>query len=177
MTHEAFAALEEDDRYRFELSGGLLVCEPQPAPLHARVALRLGQRLARHVEEQGVGAAFDACGYLLSRDPDTVRAPDLSFVAGERLADVPEGITFLPFPPDLAVEVLSPSNRPREVHAKIAELLAAGTRLVWIVDPSKRTVAVYRTLLAPKRLDERGVLDGEDVLPGFSVAVAELFRA
>ena len=89
---------------------------------------------------------------------------------------MPQDVSFFQFAPDLAVEVLSPSNRPRDVHAKIAELLAAGTRLVWIVDPATRAVAVYRTLLDPKRLGDSDVLEGEEVLPGFSVKVAELFR-
>ena len=80
-----------------------------------------------------------------------------------------------PGAPDLAVEVLSPSERPADVHAKIGDYLEAGARLVWVIDPSRRQVRVHRTLLRPLTLVETAMLDGEDVLPGFSVQVARLF--
>ncbi len=81
---------------------------------------------------------------------------------------------FFPGAPDLAVEILSPSNRPGEVHAKVADYLAAGSLLVWVLDPSRAGVEIYRSLQAPRRVGEDGVLAGEDVLPGFSVAVSGL---
>ena len=81
---------------------------------------------------------------------------------------------FFPGALDLAVEIRSPSNRPGEVHAKVADYLAAGCPLVWVLDPSRVDVEIYRSLLAPRRVGEDGVLDGEDVLPGFSVAVSAL---
>jgi len=82
---------------------------------------------------------------------------------------------YFPAAPDLAVEVLSAGSRPGEVRGKVADYLAAGTRLVWVVDPEHRRVTVYRTLLAPNVLGDDAILDGEDVVPGFAVPVAELF--
>lgn len=83
-----------------------------------------------------------------------------------------------PFPgaPDLAVEILSPSNTPAAIRGKVAEYLVAGTRIMWIVDPDSRTVTVYRSLLVPHVLAEAETLDGEDVVPGFRITVAELFE-
>ena len=81
----------------------------------------------------------------------------------------------MPLTPDLAVEVLSPSNRLRDVREKVADLLAAGTRLVWVVDPRRKKVTAYRALLAPRALEEADRLDGEDVVPGFSLPVSALF--
>jgi Uma2 family endonuclease len=93
----------------------------------------------------------------------------------ERFLAVGDVTNHFPGPPDLAVEVLSPHNRPGDVHAKVADFLVAGTRLVWTVDPSAARVSVYRTLLSPRILASDDLLEGGDVLPGFSVRVADLF--
>jgi len=78
--------------------------------------------------------------------------------------------------PDLAVEILSPSNRRGEMHAKTADYLAAGARLVWVVDPKQKSVTTYRTLLAPRRLESNESLDGEDVLPGLVIPLDVVFE-
>jgi Uma2 family endonuclease len=80
-------------------------------------------------------------------------------------------------PPDLAIEVLSPSNTRAGIHAKVADYLAAGTHLVWVIDPEEETVAVYRTLLAPVVRSGAELLDGEEVVPGFRVDVSEIFES
>lgn len=175
LTAEDLYAIPDDD-LKHELEAGLLVSEPAPGARHGYSAARVCTLLGAHVHESGLGAVFgNDTGYVLARSPDTVRGPDVSFVARERLsrAGVPVG----PFPgaPDLAVEVLSPSNTPAAIRAKVAEYLVAGTRLVWVVDPDTRTVTVYRSLLAPRTLAETESLDGEEVVPGLRIAVAELF--
>ena len=123
----------------------------------------------------GVVQAGDT-GFILARSPDTVRGPDVAFVTRERFEAV--GRTAPPFPgaPDLAVEVLAPSDRPGAVQAKVGEYLAAGTRIVWIVDPASERVNMFHTLLASRTLTRDQKLDGEDVLPGFRVTVAEIFE-
>jgi Uma2 family endonuclease len=78
-------------------------------------------------------------------------------------------------PPDLAVEVLSPSDRMADALAKVAMYLQAGTRLVWLVNPATRTVVVFRSEVDPETLGETDALDGDNVLPGFSVPVTEIF--
>ena len=104
-----------------------------------------------------------------------VRLPDVAFVSKARLPQ-----TLAPIPdlsPDLAIEVLSESNTPAEMRQKLAEYFQSGTRLAWIIDPGPRTVAVYHSADGVTRVvDEHSTLDGEPVLPGLTIPVAELFR-
>jgi len=116
-------------------------------------------------------------GFLLSRNPDTVRGPDVSFVRADRFNAEEAGRGYFRGAPDLAIEILSPSNRPGETHAKVADYLAAGARLVWVIDPAQRIVSVYRSLLSPRRIAADGVLNGEDVLPGFSFPIVDVLRS
>jgi Uma2 family endonuclease len=118
--------------------------------------------------------AFSAeTGFILFDDRQTVRSPDAAVVLRHRLAELPD--SFVPMAPDLAVEVLSPSDRMADALAKVAMYLQAGTPLVWFVNPATRTVVVFRSETDPVMLSEGDTLDGGDVLPGFSVPVAEIF--
>lgn len=164
-----------DDEMRHELVSGLIVAEPQVRGRHDRVMRRFLKILDPFVTDAGLGEIFGAHGYLLKRDPDTVRGPDLSFVALERLADY-DDTQFFRGAPDLAIEILSPSNRAGEIREKVADYLDAGARWVWVIDPEKRTATTYRALDAPHHISPEGMLEGEDVLPGFSVRVASLFE-
>jgi len=164
-----------DDSYRHELVGGVLLAEPLPSHRHDRTRRRLERLLEAFVEARDIGEVFGEAGYVLARDPDTVRGPDLSFVSRERLSGF-DDTHFFSGAPDLAVEILSPSNRRGEVHAKVADYLAAGARLVWVVDPDRRTVTTYRALLAPRRLESADTLDGGEVLPGLSIPLKAVFE-
>jgi Uma2 family endonuclease len=167
-----------DDDWKHELQAGVLVSEPLPSLRHGQVAARVTQILATHVRRHGLGiVASNDSGFLLSRSPDTVRGPDVSFVSKERVEHAGDPRRPFPGPPDLAVEIRSPSNSPAGIHAKVADYLAAGTRMVWVVDPEAETVATYRSLLAPRTLHAAEELDGGDVLPGFRVAIAEIFES
>jgi Uma2 family endonuclease len=119
--------------------------------------------------------ALGECGYVLRRNPDTVRGPDASFVSSERLAAWEARGPFFEGAPDLAVEVLSPSNTRREIEEKVSEYLAAGGREVWVADPEARRITVHRPDEGPRDLGPDDTLDGGDLLPGFDVPVAELF--
>jgi Uma2 family endonuclease len=159
---------------RTELVRGVMrVSEPASA-VHGLVAMRIGSALAGHVRAHGLGEVFAAeTGFTLARDPDTVRAPDAAFIRRDRLPDpLPRG--FPELAPDLAVEVLSPGDRPGEVLAKVADWLNGGARLVWVIDPERRKGRVYRTDGSESLLGESDALDGEDVLPGFTCPLAEL---
>ena len=175
LTLEEFYALPEDG-LKHELQSGVLVSEPPTGFRHGRIVVDLCSLLRQHVRENDLGVATAESGYLLAQSPVTVRGPDIAFVSKSRLKGIDDTPTAFPGPPDLAIEVLSPGNTPAAMHAKIADFLAAGTRLVWVVDCESRTVTEYQKLLEPRFLGVDDHLDGRDVVPGFSVAVADVFR-
>jgi Uma2 family endonuclease len=168
------AALPDDD-LRHELEAGKLVAEPLPVPRHDRVRRRLERILDAHVSKQGLGEVFGEAGFVLARDPDTVRGPDVSFVRADRLIGF-DDTRFFEGAPDLAVEVLSPSNRPYQVRAKVADYLQAGCTLVWVVDPKRNRVTTYRSILAPRVVQTDGELEGDEVLPDLRIPVASIFE-
>ncbi len=173
LTAEEYALLP-DTGERTELVAGVVVPVMRPYAAHGSVVSRLLTILGEHVYPNALGELFTESGFVVRRGPDTVRGPDVAFVAAERLP--PDGLDgFLEPAPDLAVEVLSSSNRPREVRKKLAEYLQAGARLVWVVDPRTRTVTVHQSDGAPRVLREDDELDGGSVLPGFRCPVASLF--
>ncbi len=166
-----------DDEWKHELQAGMLVSEPLPGSRHGRVASRVAELLGGHARRNRIGVVFtNDTGFVLSRSPDTVRGPDVAFVSRERFEAIGDLATAFPGPPDLAVEVLSPTNTPAGIHAKVADYLAAGTSLVWVVDPETETVDVYRTLLFPTTLVGEDTLEGDNVVPGFRASVSELFE-
>jgi Uma2 family endonuclease len=143
--------------------------------VHGWIAGRIVARLGNHVDRLELGTVLVEAGYVLQRGPDTVRGPDVSFVSISRLPpdQIPE--EFISGAPDLAVEILSPSSRWSEVEEKIADYFAADTRLVWVVDPGERRVIVRYPDRPPRVAAAGESLDGEDVVPGFALALAELF--
>lgn len=176
FTWRQFQELPEEGAYRLELVRGVPVREPRLAPLHARTVSTLAWLLEGFARETGAGVVLVEAGFLLSRDPDTVRGPDVSFVASSRIPGdgyVREG--FWPMAPDLAVEVLSPGNRASEMQEKVLEYLAAGGRQVWVVDPRLRSVTVHTPGGEARLFTAGAVLEGGEVLPGFRVPVEELF--
>lgn len=170
---EEILALAGDDR--FELVDGVPVMVPMASGGHGSVASRLLVAVGTWVIAEQLGEVFDSStGFILRRDPDVLRGPDVSFVAAARLPTT-LGRGFLELAPDLAVEVLSPSNTVAEMNRKLADYFGAGTRLVWIVDPETRSVAVHAAGALPTWLGEADMLDGGAVLPGLAVRVATLF--
>jgi len=166
--------LEAGDIGRCELVRGELRTMIPPSFQHGRITIKLTRPIVNHVEAHGLGTVVAAeTGFVLSREPDTVRAPDIAFVRTARGPGPDRG--YFPGAPDLAVEVLSPDDRPRYVREKVAEWLEAGTRAVWVVDPRVRTVTVHTPAEDPRVLQEAEILDGGDVLPGFTLAVRNVF--
>jgi Uma2 family endonuclease len=175
MTIEEFEQLA-DDGYRSELVRGRLVREPPAGFDHGRIGIRLAMKLAAFVEEARLGVVVGAeTGFILSEVPPTVRAPDIAFVACARIpaSGPPRG--FFPGAPDLAVEIVSPSNSPAEIRDKVHDYLDAGARAVWVVEPRARTVTVHHPEREALLLREGDRLDGGEVLPGFGVQVGEIF--
>ena len=162
--------------------GRLVVREPagyQHGHIASRVLVRIGIFLARDQAERSaehpLGDVLAAeTGFTIERQPDTVRAPDVAFVSWDRRPVDRSG--FADLAPDLAVEVLSPTDRPGLVLGKVADWLNAGTALVWVIDPIRRTTRVYRADGSDAALSETSTLDGEAILPGFTLQLAELFR-
>ena len=159
---------------RAELLRGVLVVREPAGSRHGLVTMNLGAELALYAKQTGAGGVYAAeTGFKLTSDPDTVRAPDIAFVTRERLP--PPNTTGYPaLAPDLAVEVLSPGDRPGEVLAKVADWLSAGTRLVWVLDPGRRLARVYRHDGSEAIVTAEGALDGEDVLPGFACSLESI---
>ena len=175
MTAEELLRLP-DDGQRHELIAGVLTTMPLSGFEHGRVAVRFAGPLSHHVATHRLGEVFAAgTGFLLARDPDTVRAPDVAFVSRERVAAAGSVTGYWPGAPDLAVEVISPNDLNAEVDKKVATWLAHGTRMVLVLDPRRRTVAVHRPGADARHLTVDDTLDGEDVVPGWSVPVRELF--
>ena len=165
------------DGFTYELQAGLLVSEPRPGFCHGRIIATITEMLVAHVRRHRLGVVLAGdSGFVLAREPDTVRGPDVAFVSRQRFEEGGDTVKAFAGAPDLAVEVLSPSNTPAAMHAKVADYLAAGTRRVWVVDPEAKTVTVYATLLWPRRLVDEATLDGDDVIPGFQVRVGEIFE-
>ena len=143
---------------------------------HGRFASKIVAALENHVARRKSGVVTTAeTGFQIAHDPDTVRAPDVAYVRSER---IPVGGVkgFFPGAPDLAVEVVSPSDRASEVAAKVLEWLSAGCQAVWVVDPENRTVTVHRSRSDITVLTAADTLDGGDLLPAFSMPVAEAFK-
>ncbi|HET9582162.1 MAG TPA: Uma2 family endonuclease [Gemmatimonadota bacterium] len=176
LTLEEFERLPEENEYLLELVRGRLVREPRPGAEHGLLAGELVGRLYHHVRHHGLGRVVTETGFLLAEDPPTVRGPDVAFISAGRFprTDVPQG--FWRVAPDLAVEIVSPSNSATEIQEKVLEYLEVGAALVWVVDPRIRTVTVFRSKTDVRVLTEEGVLEGGDVLPGFQLAIAELFE-
>ena len=165
-----------DDGYRYELVRGELVRMNPTGGRHAAVAVRIARLLDEYVEAHDLGVCGTAePGFVLQRAPDVVRAPDVSFVAKARIPEAGIPAAYWPGPPDLAVEVVSPSDRLADVHGKIAEYFAAGTRLVWLVEPAARVVYAYRSQHDVQVIGGGGELTGGEVLPGFRCPVRRLF--
>jgi Uma2 family endonuclease len=160
------------DGRKHELVDGQIRVSPA-GTRHGRICVRLVVRLDTFVEKERLGYVFDSStGFKLPGG--NVRAPDVSFVARGRFRDevVPEG--FGDVAPDLAVEVLSPEDRSRDILDKVGEYLQAGVRLVWVIDVKQGTAAAYRSLTNVQALGLADDLDGEDVLPGFRCSLADL---
>lgn len=143
---------------------------------HGHIAIRFGARLAIHIEDNNLGMAYGAeTGFILSRDPDTVRAPDFAFMSKERAALIARELGYVPGAPDLAIEVISPNDAYTEVEAKVEDWLGAGCRMVVLVNPRSRSLKVYRSQGDVNVLGANDVFDGSDIVPGFRLPVKNVF--
>jgi Uma2 family endonuclease len=163
----------EDEPVRMELDEGELITTPPAGEEHGFCEINIGTVLGNHVKKYKLGRVYNAgTGFRLN--DITVRAPDVAFVRKERLATIRQGV-FANGAPDLAVEVFSPLDSVRQLMRKVKQYFAAGCHTVWIVYPERREVNVLEASGADRLLREGDTIDAPELLPGFSVAVAEFF--
>jgi Uma2 family endonuclease len=157
-----------------ELIAGEIVMMTPPGYEHADIMVTIASLLRAHAVRNKLGKVLGEVGFVIARDPDTVRAPDVAFVRQDRQPK--ERSKYYPGAPDLAVEVISPTDRQADVDDKAQQWLDAGTPLVWVVWPVTRSVTIHRAGQAPRILHEQDAITGEEVLPGFECRVAEFFE-
>ncbi len=176
ITADDFYNMPDHGGYNELVRGKLMPTTPNNTKI-GLVIMQLAVALGNFANSRQLGIFFAArTGFTLQQNPDTVRAPDVAFVAQSRIPEegVPE-TGFWAIAPDLVAEVVSPNDRMTEIQDKVTDYLAAGVRLVWVVDPKTETVTVYQSLKQVKVLVAEDVLEGEDVLPGFELALKKLF--
>ena len=175
-TDEAFMALP-DDGHHYEIINGELIDMGNSGALHGYVCSLALAALAGYILPKKLGVILDSSTAFKMKNGNK-RSPDIAFFAKERLqgiAVLPSG--YLDGAPDLAVEVLSPGNTVEEIDDKLTEYFENGSRLVWVIHPTQHYVLVYRSAQEPDRLLKgKDSLDGEEVIPGFTLAIADLFQ-
>jgi Uma2 family endonuclease len=177
LTAEDFLQMPDVPGKRFELVRGELVEMSAATAKHGDIAALIYEVVRAFVRLHGLGRVyFDGVGYIVARDLDIVRVPDVSFVARSRIPETGVPDTHWPFAPDLAVEVVSTHDRAVDVYEKVREYLDAGTQLVWVAWPRTRSVTAHAADGSIRELGPDGDLDGGDVLPGFRVRVGDLFE-
>jgi Uma2 family endonuclease len=161
---------------RCELVRGKVKLMSPAGGQHGDIVFKITLRLGVFVESKGLGSLLAAdTGFWIARNPDTVRGPDLMFYSTSRIPSGGFPKTYLTVPPDLAVEVVSPTDLFSEVTEKAESYVIAGVRLTWIIDPQRNRAHVYRPNQAVQTLSDIDTLSGEDVLPGFSLPLKDLF--
>jgi Uma2 family endonuclease len=161
---------------RYELVKGELVEMSPPGMLHGRLAIRLASAMNQLAESRKLGQVFVEAGYYLERHPDTVRGPDISFLSAARIER--EGLPeegFFSGAPDLAVEIVSPGDLDAEVQGKVKDYLDHGCQLVWVIRPRQQAVTAHHPDGTARILGLDDTLEGEAVLPGFSLPLRDLF--
>ncbi len=167
-----------DSEHHYELVRGDLMIASPASPVQGRYASRLIHALVDFVDEQDLGEVYTAePGFVLKPEPEAiVRAPDVAYVRKDRIPPPDEQTGFWPVAPDLVVEIVSPSDTADDIQSKVQDYLDAGTRLIWVVYPPTKTVVEYRKRGGLPRLGIDDALQGNDVLPGFSYPLKQLFR-
>lgn len=175
LSAEDFAAIQREG-FRTELVRGEFRAMPPTFGDHGRAAMRLSALLGAYIIEHNLGEVYAAeTGFLLSRNPDTVRAPDFAFIQASRVTPQTQAPMWNPVIPDLVVEVVSSGDRAKDVADKIQMWLDAGVRLLWAVYPSPNEVIEHRPNQPPHTLASHATLDGAEVVPGFTLPVSRIF--
>lgn len=176
MTAAGLLEMTPEPGYRYELIRGVVRRMAAAGAKHGLYTQEVARQLGNHVAENRLGVVFSSdTGFAIERDPDVILMPDVGFVRAERLPTegVPDG--YVPVVPDLAIKVVSPTDRWVDVEEKVALYLDNGVPLVWLFIPRRRSVRGYAAGRPVEELGEDGVLDGGDVVPGFGLAARDVF--
>ena len=180
LTADEFYRLYSHKDGRYELVNGEVVAMVPSNWVHGGVALNIGSAMLTFVRRNNLGAVRVESGYRLSTSPDTVRGPDVSFVTTSRVPVEGDRVSLFPGAPDIAVEVVSPSNTASQVERKAGEYLAAGSQRVWVVYPATpsagRRVVIHHSDGATVTYTGDDVIGDEELLPGFSLPLSEIFE-
>jgi Uma2 family endonuclease len=175
MTADELLAMP-DDGFVYELINGELIKVSPPGHEHGLVTMNIAGPLYDYAKKKSLGQVYAAeTGFLIEQNPDSVRTADVAFVRRERIEKAGQVQGYWIGPPDLVVEVISPSDTVRRVEGKVAQWLKSGARRIWVVSPKMHTVTVYRSLTEIVVLTKNDTLDGGDVVPGFQIPIAEIF--
>jgi Uma2 family endonuclease len=175
VTAEELPAIVPRDDYRYELVAGRVIRMSPPGWQHGLIVVRLAGLLDAHARRRGLGAVVTEVGFKLRSNPDTVRGPDISFVRQDRLP-AEKKRDYWSGAPDLAIEILSPSDTPRDIDAKVSDYLSTGVSEVVIIDPEAEAVTRHRSGHEPQVVRRGEELDLGDVLPGFRCAVDDILE-
>lgn len=162
-----------DPERSYEIVNGVPAEKEMPGARHGGISSRLGRRLGAYVEDHGLGEVYVETSFQIGAQE---RIPDLAFIAAARIPSEGEPETKWLIAPDLAVEVISPTDFYEKVHAKALEYLTAGVKQVWIVSPENQIITVYRSATDITAFPPEGELVSEDLLPGFRCALREIFK-
>ena len=177
LTAEEFYELPEPtDGTKLELVKGEVIAMPGPGLEHGEIQGNVYFQIKVFLKTKKIGRVFVDSGVITERDEDTTRGPDISYYSKERLPLEKRVVKYNELPPDLCVEVVSPSNTKKELRDKIQEYFAVGVRMVWLVDPEDRSVTVLTSPKKGSTLYDDSELDGDEVLPGFICKVSEIFE-
>ncbi len=176
ITAEEFGRMPDPpDGSRQELVRGVIVSMAPPRFRHGKYQFHVAKLLDQFVAPRHLGQVITETGVITERDPDSVRGPDVTYWSAERVPLDRDPEVYPEVAADLCVEIISPHESSRDLREKVGEYFHCGVRMVWLLDIDNRTVMVYRSADRGQILHEGATLSGEDVLPGFSCAVADLF--
>ncbi|MEO8100669.1 MAG: Uma2 family endonuclease [Acidobacteriota bacterium] len=174
FTLEQLARMPEDG-LRHELDAGELLVMTRPNSRHGALQAELIRILGDHVRRNKLGRIYSESGFILGRNPEILRGPDVAFVRQDRLPQVPDD-GWAELGPDLVVEIVSPSDTARQIDRKVHQYLAAGTLAIWIVYPDTKSVHVFEPAGAARMVESHDLLSSPQALPGFEIRVAEIFQ-
>lgn len=176
LTAEEFF-LRQDLDGQVELVKGEVIQMPPAEPYHGSICLSIGMLLKLHAKQHDLGHVFSNDGAVITeRDPDSVRGADVGYISYAKIPKGPLPRGPLSIPPDLIVEVRSPSDRWKDIQRKVLEYLDAGVTVVCVVDPTTETARIYRNDRDEEQLKNGDLVTFDDVLPGFSVPLKQLFE-